>query len=339
MLDLEKLRGILRRVGEEIGDLSKEKKVAIASHPSADLDSISSALALSLLIKSRSNTIPCYISSGGFDTLAKRVYEDAVSKGYMGDCPANLQSNWILLVVDTPCRRASAECSSFDAVYVIDHHMSSGEEPRYPGIVYPEASSTTELCTLMLEETSTDIPDPQLANKILAGILYDTRTLTLASIIAIEATRYLMRWGARIGEALHLIRRSPGVDERIARLKAMSRVMIYRSGEILLCITHVGAYEASAAQILIGGGCDLAIVISEKDGETRVVGRCSEEFCREAGLGDMILDDLVKIYGGGWGGHRLAAVASVKASYEELLKKIPLLLGRKLGVEFMLLEK
>ncbi|MEM1610177.1 MAG: DHH family phosphoesterase [Sulfolobales archaeon] len=339
MLDLERLRSILKGVGEEIGSLSKERRVAVASHPSADLDSISSAIALSLLIKSRSNTVPCYISSGGLDALAKRIYEDALSKGYIEDCPANLQRNWILLVVDTPCRRASTECSSFDTVYVIDHHVSSGEEPRYPGIVYPEASSTTELCTLMLEETSTDIPDPQLANKILAGILYDTRSLTLASITAIEATRYLMRWGARISEALQLIRRSPGIDERIARLKAMSRVMIYRSGEILLCITHVGAYEASAAQILMGGGCDLAIVISEKDEETRVVGRCSEEFCREAGLGDLILDDLVKIYGGGWGGHRLAAVASVKASYEELLRKIPLLLGKKLGVEFIPLEK
>ncbi|MDT7889852.1 MAG: DHH family phosphoesterase [Desulfurococcales archaeon] len=324
-------------MGEEIRELSRGRRVAISSHPSADLDSISSALAISLMVKKHSNTPACIISSTGFDALARKVYEEALLNGYIEECSPNPQREWILVVLDTHCGRTSAECSFFSTVYVIDHHIAPGGGPVYPGVIEAEASSTTELCTLMLEETSTGIPTPQLSNTIMAGILYDTRGLVLASIAAIEATRYLMKWGARISDALQIIRRSPGIDERIARLKAMSRVKIYRARNILLCITRVGAYEASAAQILMGGGCDITIVISEKD-ETRVVVRCSEDLCRDKGLGELILEDLVKIYGGGWGGHRLAAVASIRAPYEELLESIPRLLGDRLGIVFNPIE-
>lgn len=216
---------------------------------------------------------------------------------------------------------------------MIDHHIPQEPLGIYRGVVEPSASSTTELCVIMLEEASIDIPSTWLANLLLSGILFDTRGLSMASIASIEAVRFLMMRGARISEALQMIRRPPEISERIARVKAMSRVRAYRAGDIIVCITHVGAYEASAAQILVGAGCDLALVISERGDSMRVVARCSEDLCRDRDLGEIILSDLTRIYGGGWGGHRQAAVASIKSpgGFEEILGGILRILGVKLG--------
>jgi len=258
--------------------------------------------------------------------------------GYIAECPPEPERTWVLVVVDTPCSRASTPCEWFETYYIIDHHISSENVQGLRGIIEPGASSTTELCTLMLREVSIGLETPHIANLVLAGILYDTKGLSLASVAAIEATSYLMRWGARIGDALQKLRRPLGIDERIARLKAVLRARVYRAGDTILCVTRVGAYEASAAQILMGGGCDIAVVVSEKGEGARVVARCSQELCGATGLGELLLEDLSRIYGGGWGGHRLAAVATVRASYEELEERVLEILGRRLGAKFNPLE-
>jgi nanoRNase/pAp phosphatase (c-di-AMP/oligoRNAs hydrolase) len=262
------------------------------------------------------------------------LFKETVSRGYIEPCPSSSGEEGVLVIVDAPsCGRASIDCTGYEAVYLIDHHIPQEPLGIYRGVVEPSASSTTELCVLMLEEVSIDIPSSWLANLLLSGILFDTRGLSMASIASIEAVRFLMMRGARISDALQMIRRAPEISERIARVKAMSRVRAYRAGGIIVCITHVGAYEASAAQILIGVGCDLALVISERSDSMRIVARCSEDLCRNRGLDEIILSDLTRIYGGGWGGHRQAAVASIKSpgGFEEILGRILEILRGKLG--------
>lgn len=334
MLDLTRLRRELRDLGRELWEVSRVKRVAVASHPSADPDSISSALSVSLIALRSSGKPACLVTEGGLDLISKPLFQNMVSKGYIEECPERVDSDaWALVLVDTPsCSRSPVECGVFRDIYIIDHHISPEQSLGARGIIEGNASSTTELCTLMLEELSIEISPSDAANMILAGILYDTRSLSIASLAAIEATRFLMMHGARIQDALKLIKRPLEVSERIARLKSMSRLTAYRSGDnVLVCITHVGAYEASSAQVLMGAGCDIALVLSEKDDLVRVVARCSEEVCRETGLGELVLGELAEIYRGGWGGHRLAAVASVKAALDDVLKTIPRILEKRLG--------
>lgn len=306
----------------------------MASHPSADPDSIASALSISLISTRSSGKPACLATGGGLDLVSRPLFQSMVSRGYIEECPESFGGEgWALVLVDTPsCSRSPVDCSSFSKVFIIDHHISPEPLRGVRGIIEGGASSTTELCALMLEELSLDIGSSDAANMILAGILYDTRSLSIASLAAIEATRFLMIKGARIQDALRLIKRPPGIDEKIARLKSMTRLTAYRSeGNVLVCITHVGAYEASAAQILMGAGCDLALVLSEKEDLLRIVARCSEEVCREVGVGELLLGDLVRIHGGGWGGHRLAAVASIRAGLFDVMKEIPYILEKRLG--------
>ncbi len=306
----------------------------MASHPSADPDSIASALSISLISIRSSGKPACFIAKEGLDLAAKPIFQEMLSKGYIEECPEIFTTkDWILVLVDTPsCSRSRIECGAFEKTYIVDHHISLEAQAGVRGVIEGEASSATELCVIMLEELSIDKIPGDAANMILAGILYDTRALSIASITAIEATRFLVIRGARIQDALKLIRRSLGIDEKIARLKSMARLTAYRSEkDVLVCITHVGAYEASAAQILMGAGCDLALVLSEKEDLVRIVARCSEELCREKGLGELVLEDLTKIHQGGWGGHKLAAAASLKTRLNDLIKEIPQILERKIG--------
>ena len=308
--------------------------MAVASHPSADPDSVSSALSISLIALRSSGKPACLVTGGGIDLVSKPFFQNMVSRGYIEECPRDVGGvSWVLVLVDTPsCSRSSVDCSMFRDIYIFDHHILPEPGAGFRGVVEGEASSTTELCVIMLEELSVEVGSSDVANTILAGILYDTRSLSTASLAAIEATRFLMTWGARIQDALKLIKRPLEISERIARLKSMSRLAAYRSeDDLLICITHVGAYEASSAQVLMGAGCDIALVLSDKDDLLRIVARCSEEACGERGLGELVLEELARIFGGSWGGHRLAAVASARASLEDVLKAIPSILERRLG--------
>lgn len=307
--------------------------VAIASHPSADPDSVSSAISISTLLEQASGSRPCVMLGGGLNRPGKKIFAMAEEAGVLSRCPEPAgPGEQILVLLDAPsCSRASIDCTGFSKIFVLDHHESSGGGGGFEGVIEPSASSTAELCTMMMEELGARPPSSRVANMILAGILYDTRSLQLASLAAVEATRYLMIHGAGVQEALKILRDEIPVDEKIARLKALRRARFYRLGDRFVCITSVGAYEASAAQLLTASGCDMAVVISRGEELTRVVARCSEDLCGSRGLGWYLFDELTASLGGSWGGHALAAVASLGAGPGDLVGAIVEILSRRFG--------
>ena len=113
---------------------------------------------------------------------------------------------------------------------------------------------------------------------------------------------------------------------------------LIRAGELIVAVTHVGAYEASAARALLDLGADIAIIVSEHGSETRVVARARREVEEKYGvhLGRDIMEELAKRLGGGGGGHSQAAAMSTQAPLEKVLSeaiKVVEELLRKRGLE------
>ncbi|MEZ0290519.1 MAG: DHH family phosphoesterase [Sulfolobales archaeon] len=310
--------------------------IYIVSHPSADLDSIASAIAIAHVLKAYSVNL-CFITSGGLDPLASRVFEKVASSGILGECGNEIKSRSVLFVVDaSSCERCEIDCELFNRVYIIDHHLTSetrreSENIRY--IVDPEASSTTEILLRFILRKNILPRDRELLDIFLSAILYDTSYLDNTSQETEEIVRRLILEGASLSNSIKLLKRELRYDERIARIKTMLRVRVFESRDrVIVCISRVRAHEALAASLLMSAGCDIAIILSERDNEIRIVGRCGSLCERDSGLNKILFNDLVSRLGGEWGGHEKAGVARVSGvDRESVVKEIIDILSSRLG--------
>ncbi|MFW9932966.1 MAG: DHH family phosphoesterase, partial [Candidatus Thorarchaeota archaeon] len=105
----------------------------------------------------------------------------------------------------------------------------------------------------------------------------------------------------------------PDRSERIARLKAASRLLVHTIGDWVIVTAKIGAYEASACRGLIDLGADVAIVGGKPAKDVvRISARSTNEFYQETGinLGTDIMEPLGELIDGKGGGHPNAAGAN-----------------------------
>lgn len=330
----------LERFLEEVDSFLRDYRgpVYIASHPSADPDSIASAIGVYYLVKSLGLETVCFIDRGGVDETAKRMLEVVESRGILRRCRDH--GGGVLFVVDAnTCRRTGLDCTSFEKIFLIDHHLPAsdgGEEylgERLVGYIDSERSSTTEIVVDILVERGILPDDSEVLSLLLAGILYDTGFMTSVSGQADDTVKTLLQRGARLSTAVRVLRRELRYDERIARIKAMMRLESFRTPEKrILCLTRVGAHESLVAGLMISLGCDMAIVLSDREDSIWVVSRCSETICGERGLEEILFRDLVERLGGEWGGHERAGVARISQRDLSLVREeILRILEKRLG--------
>ena len=125
---------------------------------------------------------------------------------------------------------------------------------------------------------------------------------------------------------LSLFQKEIRIDEKIAKIKAAARLKLYKvelREPLLIVVSHVSSYEASAARALVELGADLAIVAGGKKGLVRVCARCTKRFLEITGLhlGRDLMMDLGKEISGSGGGHASAASANGIGNPEEALIK------------------
>ncbi|MGC9009417.1 MAG: DHH family phosphoesterase [Sulfolobales archaeon] len=310
------------------------KRVDIVSHPSADIDSVASALALSLLIRSISSAEICFLAPQGLDPIASKVIDLVKEKGFMKLC--NDFSGDVLFIVDaSSCNRVNAPCSRYNHVIVIDHHSETVVEKESINFIVPESTSSTEIILRVFERENLEIGDKDLLTIFLSAILYETGLLTNYTEETDNNIKWLIKKGASLAQALSIIRREFRYDEKIARLKGLSRIHVYRTSDRrIICLTHISAHESLVASQMISAGCDLAIVISDKDYEKWVIARCSENICSDKDLGEIFLDEISKKYNGSWGGHKRAAMSKIPKEdlgIDTLYSEIVSILSRKFG--------
>jgi len=315
-------------------DQSILRRVDIISHPSADIDSIASAIALSLVIRSVSNPEICYLAPPGLDPVAKRVMTYIEGKGLLKLC--NDFAGEILFIVDaSSCSRVDAPCDKYQYVVVIDHHSIVSVDERNINVIDPSSTSSTEIILKIFRSNNIVINDTDLLDIFLSAILYETGLLTNYTEDTNENIKWLIEQGASLSKALQVIRRDLRYDEKIARLKGLARIRVYRTYDRkIICLTHISAHESLVASQMISAGCDLAIVVADKDHEKWIVARCNENICSDKNLGEIFINDIINRYNGSWGGHDKAAVAKIpmkKLDIEALFIEILNILRIRLG--------
>ncbi len=301
--------------------------VAVTAHRNADPDAVASLLVLAKLIEDTTGVTPVPVLPEGMSQPSKRVVREVLGLDPSSIASTLPEDTSILVIVDTASigqLGVFAEEVRRLPILVVDHHDSNSLVPIALESVYdPTARATSEIVYMMLSHWNTQV-DEKLLTVLLAGIVYDTRHFTMSSPRVLRIAAELMEKGAKLEQALKALQSPPmEMPERIARLKAAQRMHVYRVGDFIFAVTYVGAYESSVARALLDLGADVAIVVSERARETRVIGRARRGIV-DAGfnLGRDLMEPLAKMLGGGGGGHAQAAGASVHASLERVMDAV-----------------
>jgi nanoRNase/pAp phosphatase (c-di-AMP/oligoRNAs hydrolase) len=199
------------------------------------------------------------------------------------------------------------------SLVVIDHHASHPETEQLATLLVAdeEASSTCEVVYRLFKEAEVELTQDE-AKAIFLGIAFDTRHFVIATSETLKVVTELVEAGVNAQETLPILSVPMEMPERMARLKASSRVKILKIKNWLIAFSHVSAYQASASRGLIVLGAHVAVVAGQKAGKIQVSLRASHEFHTETGihLGRDLAKPLGDYLGGMGGGHSVSAGAN-----------------------------
>lgn len=315
-------------------DKINAKMVVLLCHHNADPDAICSAFTFSRLLKRLHPKLTVEIAAAhGPSRLSKHLLNslpvDLTSEPQIkeADTIVLLDTNTIQQLDEW---REQVEASGAPLI-VIDHHASHPDTERLATICVAdeEASSTCEIIHRLFKEAGVEL-DRIEAIALFLGIAFDTRHFILADSNTFKVVADLIEFGVDAEETLALLSLPTNHSERVARLKAAERVKLKKVGEWLIALSHVGAYQASAARALIRLGAHVAVVAGRRAGTLRISLRANGDFYRKTGihLGRDIAKPLGEYLKGMGGGHSTSAgangVGDVDAGFRccmELLRK------------------
>jgi nanoRNase/pAp phosphatase (c-di-AMP/oligoRNAs hydrolase) len=218
-------------------------------------------------------------------------------------------------------------------IVVVDHHASHPDTERLATlcITDEESSSTCEIVYGFYKQMNVK-PDQNEARALFLGISFDTRHFILASSSTLKNIAELIDTGVNAQETLAMLSLPMDFSERVARLKASRRTRLFNVGEWIIALSHVSAYEASAARALIELGAHVAVVAGAKNGKIEISLRSSLEFFKQTKihLGRDIAKPLGEYLHGMGGGHSTAAGVNGEGDVEIGLKRCISLLKEKL---------
>ncbi|MEM0240142.1 MAG: DHH family phosphoesterase [Candidatus Nezhaarchaeales archaeon] len=316
--------------------VKKASKIIVASHQNSDVDAVLSCFATKKLISRINPLATVTIVTPGMNVQARRIVESLGISSEIQDGDSIIEYDLCLLVdVNNPAHLGPLRdyIDYNKLMIIIDHHRpSTNMPPRALAILDEGAVATAEvLCDLMI---NIDVrPSREEAQCLLIGILSDSRRLSIGTSKTMRDISYLISCGASLPEAVAILSMPMTYSEKIARLKASQRALIYSLGQWIVVTSKVGSYEASAARALIDLGADLAAVCNELDNEIRLCVRANEEFVKRTGmhLGEE-MDRLGSLMSGSGGGHASAACATIPKGCEDVVGRFLTLVSGKLGL-------
>jgi len=301
----------------------------ILTHRNADLDAVACAYVLYEISRALGGNPKIVIPEGP----SKHVLD--FLKAYSIDLPHSTQLEDVgrLIIVDVASVAQLGEYANVidkaEEVIVVDHHKISSL-PHNIVAYGEEAGSCCELAVLLARDLGVDI-GRECALLALAGILADTNRLSRVYKTTCDALSWIIeKYGVRPQDLR--IERVEDFASRVARVRSLLRLRAYRVDNLLLCLTHVGAFEGIVARTLLDAGCSLAIVfgVHEDVGELRVLLRS-----RGFDLTNLVKTLALRL-GGIYGGHSEASGITIRGFkadnleelYNEVLKSLEALLGR-----------
>lgn len=207
---------------------------------------------------------------------------------------------------------------------LVDHHTLEDEiSKNLDFIVHDEsASSTCELVSRLFDDYHL-IPTDMTSKALLAGIIFDTKYLSIGNQKAFQTVSKLLQNIGDISEVRSLLYQENDVSERIARLKTAQRTELHRFKDWVVVFSEVGSFQASGARALVSLGADIAIVLGSDKDMMRASLRSSQSFYGQTGLhlGEMI-SAISETFSGAGSGHPTAAGFNGSGDLNEFKKAI-----------------
>ncbi|MEM2974990.1 MAG: DHH family phosphoesterase [Candidatus Bathyarchaeia archaeon] len=315
------------------------KHVVLLCHHNADPDAICAAFALARLLEHLRPQISIEIGAAqGPSRLSKLLLE--VLPIELTKRP-DIEKADIIILLDTNtiqqldewAELVKAKVSSESALIVIDHHASHPETEKLATLCIADenASSTCEIVYKFFKELNIPLGENE-AKALFLGIAFDTRHFILAGSTTLKTVAELIDVGINVQETLALLSLPMDFSERIARLKASQRVKLLKINEWIIAVSHVSAFQASAARALIGLGADVAIVAGQRGDAVRISLRSNRDFYKKTGvhLGREVAKPLGEYFHGMGGGHSVAAGMNGIGDMEACLKRCVRILKERL---------
>lgn len=320
----------------KIIDTLEAKLVVLLCHHNADPDAICSAYAFQSLLKQLMPKIEVEIGAAyGISRLSKHLLQYVPID--VRDQPRIEKADAIVLLDTNTIQQldnlAEKVKTAKSPIIVIDHHATHPETEQLATlcVTNEDASSTCEIVYNFYKQANIK-PNQTEAKALFLGIAFDTRHFILANSSTLKNIAELIDSGLNVQETLPLLSLPMDLSERVARLKASRRVKLFKMNEWIIALSHVSAYQASAARALIDLGADVAAVAGQKNEKLEVSLRGTREFHKQTGihLGKDIAKPLGEYVHGMGGGHATAAGANGAEDIEVALKRCLFLLKEKL---------
>lgn len=310
--------------------------ILLLCHHNADPDAVGSAYAFeSLLTRCRPNTIVEIGTGQGISKLSKHILKRIPINLKM---QPEVEKADIIVLLDTNTIQQLGQLAervrkSSAPIIVVDHHASHPQTEQIAKlcITDEEASSTCEIVFSFYKEMGIK-PNLNEAKALFLGITFDTRHFVLANSSTFKTISELSDIGVNPQEELSSFALPMDFSERVARIKACRRAKLIRIENWIIALSHVSAYQASAARALIDLGAHMAAVAGEKNEKIEISMRCTREFNQLTNihLGRDIAKPLGEYLQGMGGGHATAAGVNGKGYIEEGLKRCLLLIKEKM---------
>lgn len=201
-----------------------------------------------------------------------------------------------------------------DKTVIIDHHEPTPEAETISEnrLEKSDRFSTCEIIAQLYDDLDITL-DPNIANILLTGILFDTRRFLYADIRTLQIAMNLIKRGAQYDHCIKSLQIKPDRSERIARLKAAGRATVHLIRDWIIVSSTINSFEASACRSLIEMGADVAIIGGRPSKNVvRLSSRSTSDFYYQTGinLGTDIMEPLGELIEGKGGGHANAAGAN-----------------------------
>ncbi|MDR2203808.1 MAG: DHH family phosphoesterase [Nitrososphaerota archaeon] len=326
---------------DNIVDILKKQQatfVLLLCHKSADADTICAAFAFQGLLKRFLPDLVVEIGAPqGISKPAKQLIENL---SIMVNLKPNIESASVLFLIDMNTVDQLDEVvdrlnTSGAPIMIIDHHTPSlgTEQICSFCLINQQAAATCEIIHDLYRQADVQLSLTE-AKALFAGIAFDTRHFALGDSDTFRIAGELVNVGVDAQEMLNSFSNPIDNSERLAKLKACKRAKVVKVGEWIIALSHVSAYEASAAKSLVDLGAHVAVVAGKKSGKLEISLRCSRDFNEKAGvhLGKDISMVAGEFFGGVGGGHAMAAGVSAKGNLDIALSKCLELLKEKISL-------
>lgn len=321
----------------KIIDETNVTSILLLCHHNSDPDAVCSAYAFQGLLAKLKPHVTVEIGTGqGISKLSKHLLNYIpISVNFN----PNVEKAQAIILLDTNTiqqlgKLAEKVAQASAPIIVIDHHAAHPETERLARlcVTNEEASSTCEIVYSFYQQVGAK-PDLDVAKALFLGIAFDTRHFVLANSSTFKAIAELCDAGVNAQESVALLSLPMDFSERVARMKACRRAKLLKIGEWIIALSHVSAYQASAARALIDLGAHMAAVAGQRNDSIELSLRCTREFNQKTGihLGRDIAKPLGELLQGMGGGHATAAGVNGTGDVETGLKRCLRLLKEELS--------